>query len=114
MNDYLYTVNQSSLKSYLISTPSNPEFKNTTQLGWVIETIFPYKDKLFVGSNAGMFIFDNSRPETTVLLSTFEHARACDPVVVHENTAYLTLRNGSECNGFFNRLVVIDISNILQ
>lgn len=114
VNDYLYTVSSSSLKSYLISTPSNPEFKNTTQLGWGIETIFPYKDKLFVGSNAGMFIFDNSRPETPVLLSTFEHARACDPVIVHENTAYVTLRNGSECNGFINQLDVIDITNVLQ
>ena len=114
VNDYLYTVNHSSLKSYLISDPSNPQFKNTNQLGWGIETIFPYKDKLFVGSNAGMFIFDNSRPETPVLLSTFEHASACDPVVVYENTAYVTLRNGNECNGFINQLDVIDITNILQ
>ncbi|MBC7885687.1 MAG: hypothetical protein H7X99_09445 [Saprospiraceae bacterium] len=114
VNDYLYIVNQSSLKSYLISEPSNPQFKNTNQLGWGIETIFPYKDKLFVGSNAGMFIFDNSTPEAPVLLSTFEHARACDPVIVYENTAYVTLRNGSECNGFINQLDVIDITNVLQ
>jgi len=114
VNDYLYTVDQSNLKSFLISNPSNPELKNTNAIGWGIETIFPYKDKLFVGSNAGMYIFDNSRPETPVLLSKFEHARACDPVVVHENTAYVTLRNGTECTGFTNQLEIIDITNVLQ
>lgn len=114
VNDYLYVVDQTSLKSYLVSNPENPQHKHTNQLGWGIETIFPYKDKLFVGSNAGMFIFDNSKPEAPVLQSVFEHARACDPVVVNENTAYVTLRNGSECSGFINQLEVIDISNVLK
>jgi hypothetical protein len=114
VNDYLYVVDQTSLKSYLVSNPENPQLKHTNQLGWGIETIFPYKDKLFVGSNAGMFIFDNSKPETPVLQSVFEHARACDPVVVNENTAYVTLRNGNECRGFINQLDVIDITNVLK
>ena len=114
VNDYLYVVDQTSLKSYLVSTPESPVLKHTSQLGWGIETIFPYKDKLFVGSNAGMYIFDNSKPEAPVLQSVFEHARACDPVVVNENTAYVTLRNGNECRGFINQLDVIDISNVLK
>lgn len=114
VRDYLYVVDQASLKSYLVSTPENPIHKHTNNLGWGIETIFPYKDKLFIGSNAGMYIFDNSRPETPVLQSVFEHARACDPVVVNENTAYVTLRNGTECRGFINQLDVIDISNVLK
>ena len=114
VNDYLYTVDQNNLKSFLISNPSDPQLKNTNVIGWGIETIFPYKDKLFVGSNTGMYIFDNSRPESPVLLSTFEHARACDPVVVHGNTAYVTLRDGSQCTGFTNQLEIIDITNVLQ
>ena len=114
VNDYLYVVDQASLKSYLVSKPENPVLKHTNQLGWGIETIFPYKDKLFIGSNAGMYIFDNSRPETPVLQSVFEHARACDPVVVSGNTAYVTLRDGSECRGYVNQLDVIDITNVLN
>jgi hypothetical protein len=114
VNEYLYVVDQSSLKSYLVSAPENPILKHTNQLGWGIETIFPYKDKLFIGSNSGMYIFDNSKPETPYLQSIFEHARACDPVVVNDNTAYVTLRDGSECLGYINQLDVIDITNVLN
>ncbi len=114
VNDFLYIVDQSTLKSYSVSNPQNPQLIHTNQLNWGIETIFPYKDKLFVGSNAGMYIFDNARPEAPVLLSVFEHARACDPVVVHGNTAYVTLRNGNECNGFINQLDIVDIENVLK
>jgi hypothetical protein len=114
VNDYLYIVDHSTLKSYSVSNPQNPQLIHTNQLNWGIETIFPYKDKLFVGSNAGMYIFDNARPEAPVLLSVFEHARACDPVVVHGNTAYVTLRNGNECNGFINQLDIVDIENVLK
>ncbi|MBK9733688.1 MAG: hypothetical protein IPO92_01455 [Saprospiraceae bacterium] len=114
VNDYLYTIDYNSLKSYLVSNPSDPQFKYKNQIGWGIETIFPYGDKLFVGSNSGMFIFDNKNPEAPVLLSSFDHARACDPVVVNGNIAYVTLRNGNECQGFENQLDVIDITNVLQ
>ncbi|MBL0023666.1 MAG: hypothetical protein IPO98_01000 [Saprospiraceae bacterium] len=114
VNDYLYVVDQNSLKSYLVDNPEKPVLKHTNQLGWGIETIFPFKDKLFVGSNSGMYIFDNNRPETPVLQSVFDHARACDPVVVDDNTAYVTLRDGNTCTGFTNQLDVIDITNVLN
>lgn len=109
--DYLYTVDDYSLNVW--SFKGNELIKeNTNNLGWGIETIFPYEDKFFIGSSAGMFIFDNSNPTSPVLLSTFEHARACDPVVVSNNTAYVTLRNGSECQGFVNQLDVIDVTSL--
>jgi hypothetical protein len=114
VNDYLYTVSTQSLKSYLVSTPADPQFKAVNNLNWGVETIFPYDDKLFIGSNSGMYIFDNSNPSSPVLLSTFDHARACDPVVVSGNTAYVTLRNGTLCQGFINQLDVVDISNVLS
>jgi hypothetical protein len=110
-DDYLYAVDNTKLDAYKINK-GNLALRNSNNLGWGIETIFPYKDKLFIGSNAGMFIFDNSKPETPKYLSKFEHARACDPVVVDGNTAYVTLRNGNECNGFTNQLDVIDITSL--
>jgi len=85
---------------------------NTQNIGWGVETIFPYKSNLFIGTESGMHIYDNSNPEMLVHLSTFQHARACDPVVVEGNTAYVTLRNGSTCQSFINQLDVIDITSL--
>jgi hypothetical protein len=59
-----------------------------------------------------MHIYDNANPEKPVRLSVFEHARVCDPVVVHDNTAYITLRSGTPCQGYTNQLDVVDISNV--
>ena len=114
VDDFLYIAEDFHIKSYSVTNPANPELKSNNQLGWGIETIFPYKDKLFVGSNSGMFILDIATPEYPVLLSSFNHARACDPVIVHENTAYITLRNGTACQGFINQLDVVDITNIME
>ncbi|GAB3894429.1 hypothetical protein GCM10028803_09380 [Larkinella knui] len=109
---YLYTVSQSDLQLFDIKTPSDPKKGNKVSLGWGIETIFPYKDKLFIGSQTGMHIYDNSHPENPVRMSTFDHARVCDPVVVHEDKAYVTLRSGTTCQGFTNQLDVVDVSNL--
>ncbi|GLR18932.1 hypothetical protein GCM10007940_35480 [Portibacter lacus] len=111
-DNYLYTVDESSLNVWDISQSMSPEKISSKHLGWGIETIFPYKTNLFIGSTAGMFIFDNSDPANPVQTSTFRHAQACDPVVVSGDKAYVTLRDGTECNGFENQLDVLDVSNI--
>jgi len=111
--NHLYVVDFSSLKSISIEGNSL-NLENTVDLGWGIETIYPYQDKLFIGSESGMFIFSNSNPSSPELLSEFQHWRACDPVVVEDNTAYVTLRDGSQCAGWINQLEVIDISDILN
>ena len=106
---YLYAVSNADMQLFNIANPADPQLGKKIQLGWGIETIFPYKDKLFIGSNTGMHIYDNVNPEKPVRLSVFQHARVCDPVVVHDNIAYVTLRSGNQCGGFTNQLDVIDI-----
>jgi hypothetical protein len=60
-----------------------------------------------------MHILDISNPETPVHVSTFQHANSCDPVVVDDNYAYVTLRSGNPtCEGFDNQLDVLDISDL--
>jgi hypothetical protein len=109
--DHLYAVNHSSLQLFDISDQAHPQRGNTIQLGWGIETIFPYQDKLFIGSTTGMHIYDNSNPSNPVRLSTYAHVNSCDPVVVDGDLAWVTLRSGNACNGFSNQLDVINIKD---
>ncbi len=108
---YLYAVDNTSLQTFNIANLKAPVFMSRTQVGFGIETIFPYKNRLFIGSTTGMFIFDNSNPSAPRQLSQFTHARACDPVFATENRAYVTLHVG-DCGGVRNQLDVIDISNL--
>ncbi len=112
VNDYLYVVDDFNLNVFDLTQPTTPTQASTVNIGWGIETIFPYEDKLFIGSNSGMFIFDNSNPTMPSMLASFAHATACDPVVVKDNFAYVTLRDGTNCEGFNNQLDLVDISNI--
>ena len=112
VGDYLYAVNQADLLTMSISNPQSPELLNTSSIGWNIETIFPFKNKLFIGSSSGMFVFNIENPAQPLLDGSFNHARACDPVVADDNYAYVTLRSGSACQGFINQLDVVDVSNV--
>lgn len=110
-SDFLYTVDQSQLYSFNIQAPC-PTLLNKNQIGWNIETIYPYQDKLFIGSANGMFIFELTNPSVPKLAGSLEHWRSCDPVVVQESLAYVTLHGGTECGGYSNQLDIIDVSNI--
>ncbi len=111
-NNHLYAVSDSELISVDISEGNSPQIANRTPVGWNIETIFPYNESLFMGSQAGMFIYSIANPSNPDYTSDFEHARACDPVVVDEDIAYVTLRDGNECAGFVNQLDVINVESL--
>jgi hypothetical protein len=111
---HLYAVDRSDLHVFGLTAPQMPQSLNRQSIGWDIETIFPFGQYLFIGSETGMYIFDNSIPTSPTLLSVFEHARACDPVVSDGEFAFVTLRSGNVCQGFNNQLDVIDVKNPLQ
>jgi len=110
--DFLYTVSDNDLNVFNISDLTNPNLSNTVNIGWGIETIYPFRNNLFIGSQSGMFIYNIDNPANPFERGRFEHARACDPVVVKDDIAYVTLRGGTPCDGFNNQLDVIDISNL--
>ncbi|RYY44635.1 MAG: hypothetical protein EOO06_17820 [Chitinophagaceae bacterium] len=115
LDDRLYTVDNSNLKVFNTSSPENPRYVSNVELGsWRIETIFPFKDKLFIGSQNGMLIYSVVNPDRPSYLSAFQHATMCDPVIADGNTAYITLRSGTRCVGIDNQLEVVDIQNILS
>ena len=111
--EHLYSISNSTMQVFDISDLDNPVPGANFFVQWGIETIFPYKDNLFIGSQSGMIIYDNSNPAAPTHLSTFSHIISCDPVVVQGDLAYVTLRGGSGCrNDFTNQLDVIDISDL--
>ncbi|MBS1599569.1 MAG: hypothetical protein JST75_15195 [Bacteroidetes bacterium] len=113
INDYLYTVNTQSLSVYDVSNSENPLFKNTLQMAWGIETIYPFENRLFIGSNSGVFMFDiENTPDNPKAAGQFSHARACDPVVADNHYAFVTLSDGSKCAGYQNQLDIVDITQI--
>jgi len=114
VNNYLYAVNTSSLKVVDISAVNDPQPGNTVGVGWNIETIYPFKNKLFIGSSNGMFIFDISNPVAPVREGSVAHFRACDPVVADNTYAFVTLRGGTPCQGVNNELDVINVQNVMS
>jgi hypothetical protein len=114
VGERLYTVGNYELKTFDIGNAAEPHFVAESQVGFGIETIFPFKDKLFIGSTSGMFIYAISNPDQPQLLSQFSHVQSCDPVIADDENAYVTLRSGTACMGFTNQLEVLDISNLLQ
>ncbi len=110
--NFLYIVDRSNLQTVDISIPENPRPWNKVNIGWNIETIFPYKDKLFIGSQTGMFIYNASTPWNPSYLCQFSHSRGCDPVIAEGNYAYVTLRTGTRCVGNLNELDILNINDI--
>lgn len=111
MNGHLYAVDESTLRVFNVEDPKDPKFVKPVDLGWGIETIFPFQNKLFIGSNRGMHIYDASTPSSPTRMSVFEHVMACDPVVVNEEHAFVTLRTGNTCWNGVNELQVVDIKD---
>ena len=112
VGEYLYCVNSNNLLSFQLNTPTDPRKTATNNVGWNIETIYPFRNKLFIGSSNGMFIYDISNPAVPVREGQFSHARACDPVITDGNYAYVTLRDGTACTGTANQLDVVDVSTM--
>lgn len=111
--DYLYALDQNAIKSFSISSPSDPKFKSETKTWATAETLFPANEYLFMGTTTGMKIYQTQgSEENPVEVSEIEHVESCDPVVVQGDYAYVTLRTGDDCGGAEDEFQVIDISNI--
>ena len=110
--DYLYILNETSLLPYNVTTPSSPKEEATIHVDIGIETVITKGDNLFIGAQDGMYIFDISDRANPRYLSTYRHITGCDPVVVQDDIAYVTLRTGIGCRGSINSLDVVDISDL--
>lgn len=111
VDNYLYTVGVSELTVFDITNLSQPTLVNTNNAGWNIETMFYADGYLYLGGSNGMFIHSLENPASPQYISEFVHWEGCDPVVVDEDYAYLTLRGGNACGQELSVLEVIDVSN---
>ena len=111
-SDFLYSVHNSKLRLFQIGTIPGMSSDKEIELQRVVETIFPYDGKLFLGTTTGMLVYGLGSPSNPSFISEFNHINSCDPVAVQGNYAYVTLRSGNECEGFTNQLDVVNIANI--
>jgi hypothetical protein len=111
VGDRLYALTDEALQLFDIADPAAPQATTRVELYFAVETLFPYQDYLFIGGPGGMYIYDNTDPAAPALVSQFVHARACDPVVVQDHYAYITLRSVG-CWGTQNVLEIVDLTDI--
>lgn len=115
VGNYLYAVDRTSLNVIDISNPTNMKKLNSVDLGIDIETIFPFKDKLFIGSAVAVHIVDISNPASPVKLAEAIQPtvlRRCDPVVAKDSVAYATLRTSGPCGGTMSVLAVYNVKDV--
>ena len=111
--DYLYVIAvPTRLKTVDITTASEMAVIDSVDMPRNMETLFRLQNNLFIGTTTGMLIFDLVDPKKPAYISAYDHIRACDPVVVDGQYAYVTLRTGNTCNNGQNLLEVIDISSL--
>jgi len=108
----LYIVDRNTLKVFDITSKAKPFNMGDFYPGWNIETMFLTENNMFLGTTTGMVIFDISNPLIPTMKTFFNHARSCDPVVVDDTIAYVTLRSGTTCGGTINCLDVVNIKKI--
>ena len=112
IDHFLYTVGNFSMTTLDISNPLLPAFGSTISVSGPVETIFPLKNRLYVGANNGMYMYDvQATPANPALVGQLTHMYACDPVISDGDYAYVTLNDSSACHGAINELQIIDIKD---
>ena len=111
---HLYVVDNLELHTYSLEDPASPKATSQVIIGEDIETIYSYKDKLFIGSQNAMYIYSISDAGHPKKLGTASHVRACDPVVADDSVAYVTVRSGNSCGGWQNAMFVYDVKHVLS
>lgn len=106
--NYLYTVDDQKLNVFSLINAQQPVKVNEVWVGFAIETLFSFEDKLYVGSRNGMFIYSITNPEAPVQLSNVQHFTSCDPVVSNGTTTFVTLHSNNFCGNNTNLLEIYD------
>jgi hypothetical protein len=111
-NNYLYSVDISTLNVFSLLNEEIPVKVNSIQIGFDIETIFSIDNYLFIGSRNGMFIYSITNPENPTKLSQVQHFTACDPVIANATHSFVTLNSNRFCGNNTNVLQIYNTTNL--
>ena len=110
--DYLYAVINNKMSVFDLSGETPSKAIENVWIGGNVETIFSYKENLFMGTPTGMLIYSVANPLSPQYCSVISHAFGCDPVVVENDLAYVTIHSGNVCGQNANLLIVVDVQNV--
>lgn len=110
--DYLYTVSENEMNIFDLKGNVPQKVSEYIPIGWDVETIFSYKDCMFLGTRRGMQIYSVADPLKPEFQSAISHVYGCDPVVVDNDIAYVTVHSNNFCGQNTNDLIIIDVSEI--
>lgn len=110
--DYLYAVIDNQLHIMDIKNTEPVQAGEPIYVGWNAETIFSYKDCMFFGTPTGMLIYSVADPLSPTFQSSLSHVYGCDPVVVEDDLAYVTIWAGNTCGQSANELFIVDVSDV--
>lgn len=109
-DDYLYVVDRSDLHIFEVKDDVLPKDIGKQNVGWDVETMFIYDGYMFLGTQSGMRVYSLEVATIPSYVSDFWHVTSCDPVVVDNGYAFITLRGGNACGSSVNRLDVLRLS----
>jgi len=112
--DKLYSVLNNTMSIFDLTGETPQKAAEDVYVGWNVETIFSYKTNMFLGTPTGMVIYSVKDPLKPVYLSSIQHFFGCDPVVVEDDKAWVTIRSGTNCGQNTNELIVVDVSDVLN
>lgn len=113
-NNKLYTVLNNQMTIFDLTGEKPTKATESFYIGWNVETIFSYEDNLFMGTPTGMLIYSVTNPLKPEFKSYSSHAYGCDPVVVDNDIAYVTIHSGNTCGQNSNELLLVDVSNVKE
>ncbi len=113
--DNMYIVNRNSMLTFNLNHIDGITQISKLTLTNNVETIYPFKDKLFIGTTTGMLVYGLAAGTgIPSFISNFLHAQSCDPVVTDGDYAYVTLRSGTICNSTLNQMDIVDVKDITK
>jgi len=108
----LYAVSEYYMTIFDLTGSEPKKATESIPIGWNVETIFSNKDNMFLGTPTGMLIYSVSDPLKPVYQSSISHVYGCDPVVVDNDLAYITIHSGDLCGQTSNELIIVDVSDV--